>query len=128
MADIFTTKGTTFSISGISFWIGDDDQFQIGPVKLNVHFDVCPTWIQIAIRHLDTALQARLKRKEAWEKSDENLKASTLEAEFESSMQAIMAAAIAWDSLYSVLCEHVVIPADTCMFTCYQTTVKQNSG
>lgn len=45
-----------------------------------------------------------------WAGTDENAKAQCLEAEFESSMQAIMAAAIAWDAVYSVLRQHVEIP------------------
>ena len=46
----------------------------------------------------------------AWAESDDNNKAETLEREFEASMQAAMAAAVAIDAFYSVLQAHVELP------------------
>lgn len=100
----------TVSIPSFSIRFREDGQIEGDPLTLHVRFDVCPTWIQIAKRHLDVALLALANRQRAWAGTDENAKAQALEAEFEASMQAIMAAAIAWDAVYAVLREHVVIP------------------
>jgi hypothetical protein len=110
MPGIFISRGMSITIPSFSIRIRDDGQLEGDPITLHVRFDVCPTWIQIAKRHLDTAVLARDQRNEAWIGTDEDAKAKALEAEFEASMQAIMAAAIAWDAVYSVLREHVVIP------------------
>lgn len=100
----------TLSVPNFSIRIRDDGEIEGDPITLHVRFDVCPTWIQIAKRHLDSALMAKASREIAWLGVDEVVKTQTLEAEFEASMQAIMAAAIAWDALYAVLREHVTIP------------------
>jgi len=49
---------------------------------------------------------------DAWLGQNENLKAETLEREFESSMQAIMAAAIAVDAFYAAIKPKIQIPED----------------
>lgn len=108
---IYITRGMTVSIPSFSIRIGEDGQLESDPVTLHVRFDVCPTWIQIAKRHLETALLAQSERQQVWAGSNEDAKAQALESEFEASMQAIMAAAIAWDAVYAVLREHVTIPA-----------------
>lgn len=64
----------------------------------HVRFDVCSTWLDLAIRHLSDAQVAQVARIAAWEGTDENLKAGALEWEFEASMQAVMAASIALDA------------------------------
>jgi len=110
MPGIYITRGMTVSIPSFSIRIRDDGELESDPLTLHVRFDVCPTWIQIAKRHLEAALIARTNRELVWTGTDENAKAQALEAEFESSMQAIMAAAIAWDAAYAVLREHVTIP------------------
>jgi hypothetical protein len=110
MPGIFISRGMSITIPSFSLRIREDGQLDGDPVTLHVRFDVCPTWIQVAKRHLDTALLARVQRDETWGGKDEHAKAMALEAEFESSMQAIMAAAIAWDAVYAILREHVIIP------------------
>lgn len=100
----------SITIPSFSIRIRDDGELEGAPITLHVRFDVCPTWIEVAKRHLDNALNAKDRRNEVWSGKDEDAKAKALEAEFESSMQAIMAAAIAWDAVYAVLREHVVIP------------------
>jgi len=100
----------SITIPSFSIRIRDDGELAGDPITLHVRFDVCPTWIEVAKRHLDNALNAKDRRNEVWSGKDEDAKAKALEAEFESSMQAIMAAAIAWDAVYAVLREHVVIP------------------
>ena len=75
-----------------------------------VHFDVCPTWLELAIRHLSDAHVAQVARIEAWKSADENAKAGALQWEFEASMQAIVAAAIAIDALYAAVRPKVKLP------------------
>jgi hypothetical protein len=110
MPGIFISRGMTITIPSFSIRIRDDGQLEGDPITLHVRFDVCPSWIQVAIRHLEDAKLAQVRRDEAWPGSDEDAKARALEAEFEASMQAIMAAAIAWDAAYAILREHVSIP------------------
>lgn len=110
MTGIYITKGMTVSLPNFSIRINEDGSIEADPITLHVRFDVCPTWIQIAKRHLAASLVARTARQVAWETTDENAKAQALEVEFEASMQAIMAAAIAWDAVYAVLQQLVKIP------------------
>ena len=112
MPGIYITRGMTVSIPSISISISDDGQLASAPITLQVRFDVCPTCIQIAKRDLDDALAALAVRQNVWAGTDEEAKAQALETEFEASMQAIMAAAIAWDAAYAVLRECVAIPAE----------------
>ena len=109
MTGIYITRGMTVSIPNITIRVRDDGGLEADPITLHVRFDVCPTWIQIAKRHLDSALIAKANREIAWQGTDEGLKVQTLEAEFEASMQAIMAAAISWDATYAVLQEQGII-------------------
>jgi hypothetical protein len=62
------------------------------------HFDICPIWLELAIRHLSDAQVARRARVAAWKGTDEGSRSGALEWEFEASMQATMAAAIAVDA------------------------------
>jgi hypothetical protein len=79
-------------------------------VTLHVHFDVCPSWCQLATSHMAEAKARASERMAAWAGNDESAKAHSLEREFEASMQAIMAAAIAVDAFYAVLQTHVALP------------------
>ena len=75
-----------------------------------VHFDVCPIWLELAIRHLSDAQVAQVARIEAWKHADEDAKAGALQWEFEASMQAIVAAAIAIDALYAAVRPKIKLP------------------
>lgn len=110
MPGIYISRGMHITIPSFALRFNESGELESDPITLHVRFDVCPTWIQIAKRHLADALLAKTQRDEAWAGSDENAKAKALEAEFEASMQAIMAAAISWDALYSILREHVTVP------------------
>lgn len=76
----------------------------------HAHFDVCPTWLELAIRHLSDAQVAQVARVAAWKGADENSKAGALEWEFEASMQAIMASAIAIDAFSAVVQAKMQLP------------------
>ena len=111
MAGIFISGGMTVAIppGGLIFGFGEDGN-ATGNLTLHVRFDVCPTWIELALRHLDDAKARRTTREIAWAGTKEDEKAATLEREFESSMQAIMAVAIAIDAFYSLMQTHVKLP------------------
>ena len=110
MPGVFISRGMQITIPSFSIRIRDDGELESDPLTLHVRFDVCPTWIQVATRHLHDAKLAKARRDEVWPGTDENAKVTALEAEFEASMQAIMAAAISWDALYAILREYVTIP------------------
>jgi len=111
MAGIFISRGMTVSIpaGGLTIGIGDDGK-ATSSVTLHVRFDVCPTWVELALRHLADANEKRIERTTAWTGGNEEIKASTLEREFEASMQAIMAAAISIDAFYSLIQPQVQLP------------------
>lgn len=115
MPGVFISRGMTISIpaGGLKISIGSDAPPP--SLTLHVHFDVCPTWCELAMGHLETAKVRCTERIAAWQRNEEEAgvkeaKALTLEREFESSMQAIMAAAIALDALYEALRERIEIP------------------
>ena len=76
----------------------------------HVHFDVCPTWLELAIRHLSDAQVARGARIETWEDADEHSRTGALDWEFGASIQAIMASGIAVDALYAAVQSRVHLP------------------
>lgn len=111
MPGIFISRGMTVSIppGGLTVSFGDDGGIRSN-VTLHVRFDVCPSWVDLALKHLASANDAKLKRDAVWKEPNEDEKAAALEREFESSMQAIMAAAIALDAFYAIVKEHVSLP------------------
>src|SRR4051794_27032359 len=78
----------------------------------HIYFDVCPTWLEIADRHSKEANERKVARVAAWNLTDEEAKRETLKREFEASMQAIMAAAVAIASFYANLRDPVNIPKE----------------
>lgn len=75
-----------------------------------VHFDACPSWLELAIRHLSDAQVAQVARAQAWNGEDEDAKAGALQWEFEASVQAIVAAANAIDALCAAVRPKVKLP------------------
>lgn len=117
MAGVFITRGMTVAIPAGGLRISLGAEAPEPTVTLHVHFDVCPTWCELAIRHLEAAKAAAEARKIAWQTAEDtpaanSAKAITLEKEFETSMQAVMAAAIAVDALYAVLRGHIEVPEE----------------
>ena len=89
--------------------IGQDAEPASSPTS-HVHFDVCPTWLELAIRHLSDAQVAQGARIETCKDADEHSKTGALEWEFGASIQAIMASSIAVDALYAVVQTRVHLP------------------
>jgi hypothetical protein len=111
MTGVFISPGVTVSlpIGGLAFWMDESGEFQAS-ASLHVHYDVCPIWLRLASRHLADAEDRKVERIAAWQTDDQDARARTLEQEFESSMQAVMAAAIALDALYQTLCDKIKLP------------------
>jgi hypothetical protein len=76
----------------------------------NARFDVCPTWLELAIRHLSDAQVARGARIGTWDVADESAKTSVLKWEFEASIQAITASGIALDSFCAAVQARIHVP------------------
>lgn len=114
MSGGFITRGMTVAIpvGGLTLSIGDDGKLS-SSLTLQVHYDVCPAWLELASRHLSDAEQRKRARISAWNSDDQEARAATLEAEFESLMQAIMAAAIVVDSFYAALRDRTILSEET---------------
>ena len=88
----------------------DENRKPASSLAHHVHFDACPIWLQLAIRHLSDAQVAQVSRVAAWKGADEDAKAAALEWEFEASLQAIMASALALDAFCAVVQTKVQLP------------------
>jgi hypothetical protein len=93
---------------GITIPAGTD--FFSGSIAIQAHYDVCPSWLKLSVDHLRAAKKCRDDREVAWQTEDAERKASTLEREFEASMQAIVSAAIAIDAFYAVVKDKAGLP------------------
>lgn len=111
MTGIFISRGMAISVpnGGLTLSVGEEGNVT-GNLTLHVRFDVCPTWAELSLRHLEEAKVKRAAREVAWAGTDDTQKAATLEREFESSMQAIMAAVIALDAFYALIQTYVQLP------------------
>ena len=76
----------------------------------HVPFDVCSTWLELAMHHLSDAQVAQGARIETWKDADEPKKTGALEWEFGASIQAIMASGIAVDAFYAAVQSRVHLP------------------
>ena len=106
-----------FIMRGVSIGFGSGARLEFdeqGAIKANFqwHFqyEVAPPWLRIALGHAKEAQEWKERRVAAWQGTDDNLKASTLEGECASSMQAITAAAIAVDALYASVQPLIILP------------------
>lgn len=109
MPGIFIKKGMRVGIGALTVSV-DEHGRQRSSLDLHIHFDVCPTWLGLASRHLAEAQVRAAERNAAWQGNDGAFKASALEREFEASMQAIMAAAVAVDAFYGVIQKAAEVP------------------
>jgi hypothetical protein len=111
---IFITRGMTVGIpaGGLTIKLDEKGEISADPITLHVHYDVCPSWLEIAFKHL---LEAEERNKEvtaARRTPDHNRLARALEAEFESGMQAIMSGAIAIDAFYASVKDRISFSED----------------
>jgi hypothetical protein len=110
MSGVFISKGMNVGIpvGGLQISVDPSGSLQ-GNLRLQLHFDVVPSWIALALKHLADAHNDKLARERAWNANVEDDKSQTLEREFQSSMQAIMSSAIALDAFYAMLQDRVKI-------------------
>jgi hypothetical protein len=95
-------RGQTLSFPPGSLTLSRDRNVGLAPGPgPEVSFDTWFIWLEVAIEHLQDARKRQEARKIAWAEPDSLARASTLEAEFKASMQAIVASAIALDALYA---------------------------
>lgn len=108
---VFITRGMTVAVpeGGLTLKMGRDGKVS-SDLVIHVRFDVCPTWTEIALRHLGDARAAAEQRAAAWQDGTPDEQAAALDREFECSMQAIMAAAIAVDAFFAMVKPHVNLP------------------
>lgn len=113
MSGILLHKGMTAVVpeGGFSLRIADDGSV-VGHLELHLKFDVCPTWIGLALAHRDRAREMQAGCVRAFQVDDGESQAGCLELEYESSMQAIVACAVAFDGLYANLVDVVGIPPE----------------
>ena len=111
MSNVSTPRTATVAKvpSGLVFAIGQDEKPASGPAS-NVQFDVCPTWLELAIRHLSDAQVAQGARIGTWDEADEHSRIEALKWEFEASIQAITASAIALDAFCAVVQTRIYLP------------------
>ncbi|MBI5675464.1 MAG: hypothetical protein HZC48_06540 [Nitrospirae bacterium] len=100
-------------ISGISFSISRDGSFDSAPVEIGVSLDLYIHWLEIALQHLYEAQAAHEELLACWDSDDANRKNKALERDFSSSMQCVLASAVAVDAFYAMVRDFVTIPKKT---------------
>jgi hypothetical protein len=76
MSGVFTSRGIQVVIPSRGLTLAIDDHGKVtGNVTLHVRVDVCPTWVQLALRHLDDAKAKKASRVSAWAGTNESHKA-----------------------------------------------------
>lgn len=100
MSGIFIARGMTLALTNFSIRFSKDGKID-STMEPKVGFDACIPWLEIAIEHLVTARTLTSNSAETWNGTDENAKGELLRHEFLTSMQTIVAAAIAIDAFYS---------------------------
>ena len=109
MGPIYISKGMSVCIPAGGLKISSNGE---STATLHVNFDVCPTWLELALHHLRECKVRKNERNLAWKGSKEFDQGETLEREFASSMQVIMSSAIAFDAFYANVKGKVDLPED----------------
>ncbi|HLS18547.1 MAG TPA: hypothetical protein VK090_01955 [Paracoccaceae bacterium] len=101
MTNIFIMDGMTFALREARLRDGTDDK-PILDVKFEIAYDACIAWARIALRHRCDAVKAMNRRRHIWADASAagRNKGESLEEEFQSSMQAVVAAATCLDAFY----------------------------
>jgi hypothetical protein len=101
---IVATDGITLNIGSFSISYDAKTGALSGTASgPSLHYDVCPTWLSIAIEHLERGKLARSDMLATLSDANTELKYRALEREFRSSMQAIACTAVAFEALFSVM-------------------------
>jgi hypothetical protein len=97
------------ALSDLAVTMGSDEEMANDAAPI-APFDVCPTWLELAIRHLSDAQVAQGARIGTWDVADEHGKAGVLKWEFEASIQAIAASGIALDAFCAAVQSRIQLP------------------
>lgn len=110
MAGIFLIDGMAVNFKDVSISIGDDGRID-GHVDLVVGYDACIEWVKIALGHRRDALKRMNDRRSVWagDVRPGAEHAVALQDEFNSSIQAVVSAAICLDALYDHLVRQVPV-------------------
>lgn len=104
------TIGTDFTIHGLEISLGLDG-VNISHNSISLRQDLCRYWLQIALVHLVDAAASNRDLIDSDASGVEERLGPALEREFLTSMQAMVAAAIALDALYAAVKGRVNIPS-----------------
>lgn len=112
---IYISRGMRLQIptGGITISVGDDGTPDMRVNAVNLCIDSHVHWLEIALRHLGDAERAHVELLDSWRAGDGKRKGRALEDQFTSSLQSVVAAAVAIDSFYAMVRRYVVIPEDT---------------
>ena len=111
MGSASTPRAETFDLrDGMPVIAMAQDAESANSAAAVAHYDACPTWLELAVRHLSDAKVARDARIAAWRDPDERSRTGALQWEFESSLQAMMASANAVDAFYAAVQNKVPLP------------------
>src|SRR6185312_5250500 len=76
MAGVFISRGMSLGVPAGGFAISfGSDGTSTSSLTFHVHFDVCPTWCELAMTHLASAKSSCIARVEAWAGNNEDEKA-----------------------------------------------------
>jgi hypothetical protein len=87
-----------------------DDEGSASRTLGDARFDVCPTWLELAARHLSDARAAQHTRVTGSDCGNETAIAGAFEWEFEASLQAIVAYGIAVDAFAAAVQSRIQLP------------------
>lgn len=101
MTNLFIMAGMTIAVREMSLRDGAGGE-PILNAKFDIAYDACIAWARIALRHRSDAIEAMTHRRHVWSDAAAagHDKGEALEEEFQSSMQAIVAAATCLDAFY----------------------------
>src|ERR1700693_6623300 len=110
MSSVSNPRAETLAITPGDLVRAIRQELQPASSAASFHFDVCLTWLELAVRHLSDAQVSQVARIEAWKDPDEYSRTAALKWEFEASIQAIVASGVAVDAFCAVVQTTVQLP------------------
>lgn len=110
---IFVTRGVTpsFPPGALSMTLRDDGTHTM-EARLHLHYDVCPMWLELSLRHLVTAEEQHNAVLTAWKANNREAAAAALDSEFQAGMPAAISGCISLDALYANVKELITLSED----------------
>jgi hypothetical protein len=109
---IFIANGSRFVVPRLTLSISADGIVS-SDLDLRVSLDLWTYWLSIGRRHANDAVAHHVDVFAAWEEEVEGERRGTaMEREFESAMQAIVAAGVAIDAFYASVKEYLTLPPE----------------